>query len=135
MLVERDRIASGQSFCQLEIVAYWTDCFATEDKFLKPHIEKGSVLSDRYLSGVQVLADVPFSSTDTLCFDLKRSFFSNRWKGLLGAWIFKPVSICCRSKPTGEQQQATRRAGRSPGRWQALLPCQRTAILAHVAAC
>ena len=28
---------------------------------------------------------------------------------------------CCRSKPTSEQRQATRRAGRLPGRWQALL--------------
>ena len=34
---------------------------------------------------------------------------------------------CCRSKPTGEQRQATRRAGRSPGRWQALLPRRRPA--------
>ena len=37
-------------------------------------------------------------------------------------------SYCCRSKPTGEQQQATRRAGRSPGRWQALLPRRQPAI-------
>ena len=36
--------------------------------------------------------------------------------------------MCCRSKPTGEQRQATRRAGRSPGRWQALLPRRRPAI-------
>jgi len=35
---------------------------------------------------------------------------------------------CCRSKPTGEQRRATRRAGRSPRRWQALLPCRRPAI-------
>ena len=35
---------------------------------------------------------------------------------------------CCRSKPTGKQRQATRRAGRSPGRWQALLPRRRPAI-------
>ena len=31
-------------------------------------------------------------------------------------------------KPTGEQRQATRRAGRSPERWQALLPRRRPAI-------
>ena len=37
-------------------------------------------------------------------------------------------SYCCRSKPTGEQRQATRRAGRSPGRWQALLPHRQPAI-------
>ena len=36
--------------------------------------------------------------------------------------------MCCRSKPTGEQRQATRRAGRSPERWQALLPRRRPAI-------
>ena len=75
MLVERDRIASGQSFCQLEVVACWADCFATEDKFLKPHIEVGSVLSDRYRSSVHVLADIPFPSTDALCFNLKGGFF------------------------------------------------------------
>ena len=38
------------------------------------------------------------------------------------------LGICCRSKPTSEQRQATRRAGRSPGRWQALLPRQRPTI-------
>jgi hypothetical protein len=36
--------------------------------------------------------------------------------------------VCCLSKPTGEQRQATRRARRSPGRWQALLPRRRPAI-------
>ena len=36
--------------------------------------------------------------------------------------------MCCRSKPTGEQRRATRRAGRSPGRWQALLPRRQPAI-------
>ena len=75
MFAERDSIASGQSFCRLEIVVCWADCFATEDKFLKPHVEKGSVLSDRYRSGVHVLADIPFSSTDALCFNLKGGFF------------------------------------------------------------
>ena len=38
------------------------------------------------------------------------------------------IEYCCRSKPTGEQRQATRRAGRSLGRWQALLPRRRPAI-------
>ena len=41
--------------------------------------------------------------------------------------------MCCRSKPTDEQRQATRRAGRSPGCWQVLLPRQWPAILAHAA--
>ena len=36
--------------------------------------------------------------------------------------------MCCRSKPTGEQRRATRRAGRLLGRWQALLPRRRPAI-------
>ena len=39
--------------------------------------------------------------------------------------------MCCRSKPTGEQRQAIRRAGRTPGRWQALLPRRRPAIQSH----
>ena len=39
--------------------------------------------------------------------------------------------VYCRSKPTGEQRQATRRAGRSPGRWQALLRRRRSAIPSH----
>ena len=38
------------------------------------------------------------------------------------------LGACCRLKPTGEQRQATRRAGRLPGRWQALLPRRRPAI-------
>ena len=41
------------------------------------------------------------------------------------------VRKCCRSKPTGEQRQATRRAGRSPEHWQALLPRRRPAILSR----
>ena len=48
MFTKRDGIASGQSFCQLEVVACWTNRFAPEDEFLKPHIKKGSVFSDRY---------------------------------------------------------------------------------------
>ena len=36
--------------------------------------------------------------------------------------------MCCRSKPTGEQRRATRRAGRLLVRWQALLPRRRPAI-------
>ena len=36
--------------------------------------------------------------------------------------------MCCRSKPIGEQRQATRRAGRSLGRWQVLLPRRWPAI-------
>ena len=75
MLAEGDMIASSQIFCQLEIIACWTNCFTTEDKFLKPHIEKSSVLSDRYRSGVHILTDVLFPSADTLCFNLKGSFF------------------------------------------------------------
>ena len=74
MFADRDRIASSQIFCQLEIIACWTNYFTTEDEFLKPHVEKGSVLSDRYRSGVLVLADIPFSSTDALCFNLKGGF-------------------------------------------------------------
>ena len=38
------------------------------------------------------------------------------------------VRMCCRSKPTGEQRRATRRAGRLLVRWQALLPRRRPAI-------
>ena len=48
MFAERDRVAGSQSFCQLKIVAYCTNCFATEDEFLEPHVEEGSVLSDRW---------------------------------------------------------------------------------------
>jgi len=44
----RDRIASRQSFCQLKISICWANCFATEDEFLKPHVEKGGMLSVRY---------------------------------------------------------------------------------------
>ena len=40
-------------------------------------------------------------------------------------------SNCCRSKPTGEQRRATRRAGRLLGRWQALLPRRQPAIPSH----
>ena len=47
-VAERDRIASSQIFCQLEIIVCWTNCFATEDEFLEPHVEEGSMLSDRY---------------------------------------------------------------------------------------
>ena len=74
MFTEGDRIASGQGFFQLQIVACWTDCFATEDEFFKPHIDKGSVLSDRDRSSIHVLADVPFPSTDALCFNFKGGF-------------------------------------------------------------
>jgi len=45
-----------------------------------------------------------------------------------GGGAAPPRRVCCRSKPTGEQRQATRRAGRSPGRWQALLPRRRPTI-------
>ena len=45
------------------------------DEFLKPHVEKASVLSGRYRSSFHVLADVPFPSADALCFNLKRGFF------------------------------------------------------------
>ena len=38
------------------------------------------------------------------------------------------VTACCRSKPTDEQRQATRRAGRLLGHWQALLPRRRPSI-------
>ena len=38
------------------------------------------------------------------------------------------VTACCRSKPTDEQRQATRRARRLLGHWQALLPRRRPAI-------
>ena len=38
MFAERDKIASSQIFYQLEIIACWTNCFATEDEFLKPHV-------------------------------------------------------------------------------------------------
>ena len=75
MFAERDRVASGQSFCQFEIIVCWADCFATEDIFLKPHVEKGGVLSDRLISGIHVLADVPFPSADALCFNLKGGLF------------------------------------------------------------
>ena len=75
MFAERHRVASGQSFFQLEVVACWTDCFATEDEFLKPHVEEGSVLSDRYRSSVHILADVPFPSADAFCLNLKGGFF------------------------------------------------------------
>ena len=75
MFAERDRVTGSQIFCQFKIVTCWADSFAVENKFLKPHVEKGSVLSDRYRSGVQVLADIPFSSTDALCFNLKGGFF------------------------------------------------------------
>ena len=75
MFAERHRVASGQSFCRLKIVACWTNCFATEDEFLKSHVEEGSVLSDRYRSGVHILADVPFPSADAFCLNLKGSFF------------------------------------------------------------
>ena len=37
-------------------------------------------------------------------------------------------TVYCQSKPIGEQRRATRRSGRSPERWQALLPRQRPAI-------
>ena len=48
---------------------------------------------------------------------------------LLSYWA-NPFNIgyCCRSKPTGEQRQATRRAGRLLGRWQSLLPRRRPTI-------
>jgi len=45
------------------------------------------------------------------------------------------LHVCCRSKPNGEQRQATRRAERLLGRWQALLPRRRPAIPAHAVAC
>ena len=41
------------------------------------------------------------------------------------------MTRCCRSKPTGEKQQATRRAGRLPGRWLAPVPRSTAQILAH----
>jgi hypothetical protein len=44
------------------------------------------------------------------------------------------IEYCCRSKPTGEQRLATRRARRLRGRWQALLPRRRAAIPAQAAA-
>ena len=75
MFAEGDRIASSQIFCQLEIIACWTNCFATEDEFLKPHIEKGSMLSDRYLSGLHILADISFPSANAFSFNLERCFF------------------------------------------------------------
>ena len=70
-------------------------------------------------------------------------WFYNRWNAsmpcsyptLSSTKALSTVGKCCRSKPTGEQRQATRRAGRSPGRWQALLPRRRPAIPAHAAAC
>jgi hypothetical protein len=48
MFAERDMIASGQSFFQFKISICWANCFATEDEFLKPHVEKGGMLSVRY---------------------------------------------------------------------------------------
>ena len=42
------QVASSQSFCQIKISICWANCFATEDEFLKPHVEKGGVLSVRY---------------------------------------------------------------------------------------
>ena len=48
MFADKDRIASSLIFCQLEIIVCWTNCFVTEDEFLKPHVKKSSVFSDRY---------------------------------------------------------------------------------------
>ena len=42
-----------------------------------------------------------------------------------------PLPYCCQSKPTSEQRRATRRTGRLLGRWQALLPRRRPAILSR----
>ena len=75
MFAERDRIASSQSFCQLKISICWANCFTTEDEFLKPHVEKSSVLSDRYRSGLHILADISFSSANAFSFNLERYFF------------------------------------------------------------
>ena len=43
-----EQVASSQIFYQLEIIICWTNCFATEDEFIEPHVEKDSMLSDRH---------------------------------------------------------------------------------------
>ena len=75
MLTKGDQISIGYTFGHLESIICRANSLATEDEFFKPHIEKSSVLSDRYRSGVHILTDVPFPSADTLCFNLKESFF------------------------------------------------------------
>ena len=45
---QEGRSCQWPEFLQFKISICWANCFATEDEFLKPHVEKGSVLSDRY---------------------------------------------------------------------------------------
>ena len=75
MFAKRDKIASSQIFCQLEIIVCWANGFTTDNKFLKPHIEECSMFSGRYRSSFHVLIDISFPSANILCFDLERSLF------------------------------------------------------------
>jgi len=62
----------------LSFIGRWADGFATENEFLRPHVEKSRMFSDRYRAGFHVPANITLPPADIPSFDFEGGFVKER---------------------------------------------------------